>query len=128
MKASELRIGSWVDCNKKRHNEKFIKVESICSEGINILFRRYEIDDLLPIPLTEELILKCGFTVDRKTGWGGYLSPKVTNQQFRLKPDPEIEGNYYLAFSIFHKWTINSLHQLQNLFFTLTGEELTIEL
>ena len=118
MKTSELRIENWVDCNKKRHNEKFIKVESICSECINILFRRYEIDDLLPIPLTEELILKCGF----KKGQYEYMLGDFIMEWFHNGYNFTGGEGCQMGVPILY------LHQLQNLYFALTGEELIIDL
>ena len=112
--AQELRIGNLVKPIKPRHNEKFIKVESIDYDLINIRFRPYEINEVEPIALTEELLIELGF---EKQG-----------NSFRLN-----EYEYFLN-GVFNDWergyTINEnviyVNRLQNLFWVLTGKELTI--
>ena len=106
MKASELRIGNWINdgdgdftvCRKTlAHVEKFP-------------------NKFKPIPLTEEWLVKFGF---EKIKENTYSAPVVsfliyTNQK-----------KYAVSF-----WQGNELehvHQLQNLYFALVGEELTIK-
>jgi hypothetical protein len=126
MKANELRIGNWVDVNGK-----FCKVESISHDGINYTDETDHYEDQSynyilwcsifdPIPLTHEILKKAGF-VSFEDGWYG-LTP------FRK--------GYMWTWNIYDRhlqWNGNIvpcqyLHQLQNLYFALTGEELNIEL
>lgn len=103
MKANELRIGNLV---RLREHDAFIQIEQyqLCeSELINVQ----------PIPLTEEWLLKFGFDDLGTYGYG--------------------RGNFHIClhenefyFSINNrKVFIKHVHQLQNLYFALTGEELT---
>ena len=75
-------------------------------------------DKYEPIPLTEEWLLKFGFKKD-----GGYYSKgrkhyHFLSNKFYLGNDHVSSGN--ADARVMH------IHQLQNLYFALTGEELTI--
>jgi hypothetical protein len=81
-------------------------------------------DGIEPIPLTKEILEKCGFEKHRKyiggTGsYDVYINGKI---QF-LQPSPN--GHLQLPF---YESKIDSLHELQNLYKALTNEELTINL
>jgi len=68
-----------------------------------------------PIPLTPEILVKCGFTFHKKkSGTQGVY----TNGKMNLAISNG--GNIYRVNKI-----IPYLHQLQNLYFALTGQELT---
>ena len=110
MKASELRIGNYVYF----HGD----VEEINIDHFNI-FNIIKDGALLPIPLTEEWLLRFGF---EKNG----------NNQFIL-----MEGSVDILFNKdLNGWTCDGInfsinmtehvHQLQNLYFALTGEELEL--
>jgi hypothetical protein len=76
---------------------------------------------ILGIPLTEEWLLKFGFTFRKDTGFIGWYSQPVFGESIRVFL---IENGYFK----FHSATtvIKYVHQLQNLYFALTNEELTI--
>lgn len=80
-------------------------------------------EDLFPIPLTEEILLKCGFDQNEYC----FFIPKISNIYFKK---PFIEADYFLVKSIGGDklTTAKHLHQLQNLYFALTGEELNVQL
>lgn len=78
-------------------------------------------EDINPIPLTPELLVKCGFEKDITSHFGGYLSPK-NNEGGQMR----ITDNKW--FSGVNHATVDYLHQLQNLYFALTQTELTINL
>ncbi|MDV3882965.1 hypothetical protein CMU04_06490 [Elizabethkingia anophelis] len=115
MEGKELRIGNYI-----KHSElsDITEVIAVGKDYIHILFNNetlYEsIKWFTPIPLTEEWLLKFGFEIDN--GWFkiGYL---------KLLP---IRDLYYRAIVPITK-DIKYVHQLQNLYFALTGEELTIK-
>lgn len=72
-----------------------------------------EYEKIQPIPLTEEIILKFGF---EKKGdfWFVKSGIKIENR-----------NNGFSYFRYLNEIKILSVHQLQNLYFALTGEELT---
>jgi len=115
MKATELRIGNWVNCYAVRIEISAIAEEYVYDKTESGWFR---INDLNPIPLTEQWLKDFGFVYsETKKVWMGSKSG-----WFWLA---EKDGYYKL-------WYYNSLigrpfkyvHQLQNLYFALTGEEL----
>ncbi len=87
-------------------------------------------EKIKPIKLTEEILLKCGF--EKATGkHGDYFYHKVFDGfriwQFKYTPNYDVgrksdEKTYWIAGGI------KSLHQLQNLFYALTYEELEVNL
>jgi hypothetical protein len=116
MKASELRIG-----NSIMQDEDFVFVTywrlKLIEDGVLI----YK-----PIPLTEEWLLKLGFKYKEWDNHfiiknGDYFnSIKKYDDGWRYNTDESEATCYYLT-------TIKYVHQLQNLYFALTGEELTIK-
>lgn len=83
-----------------------------------------ELDGISPIPLTPEILEKAGFvTIGRYAiGVGGY-NVFAKGRIELLQPN---EGDPYIL--AFYEAKITHLHQLQNLYFALTGQELTINL
>lgn len=122
MKAHELRIGNFVNLFK-----------GISDDGAEyevyelVSFDIYKLDesnceDVEPIPLTEEWLLKFGFKRDGAEYKNGLWKIAVDY------PKKEI-----IRFGLFSKkldWTrlnetsFSYVHQLQNLYFALCGEEL----
>jgi len=136
MDVKQLRVGNWL-CGK---NNKFFKVESIyntwnenlvnidasvegmqgyesaCISGINL-------DQCTPVLLTYDRLLMAGF------------------ECFHMNPRLEtfyINRSTYYPFIIYEtrdrrfcfneNLEVKDVHQLQNLFFAITGEELDIKL
>ena len=107
MKANELRIGNyvnWIDG----------KIQEITGKDIHWKEKNDNTElspfDFAPIPLTEEWLLKFGFRESNK-----YL--------FKYKLGLKKRGDNYFYDNI----SIKHVHQLQNLYFALTGEELTLK-
>lgn len=123
VKANELRIGNLIE----KENIVFdyvggcknipIKIEVTLSNILEISNSNM----FTPITLTPEILEKnCGF---HKVGWywvreGFDLEVVQNNNGFNLS----INGNEYDLSIIFYY-----LHQLQNIYFALTGEELPIQ-
>lgn len=119
MNAKELRIGNIVDSDKKRHNEEFIIVESISSDVINSGFREYSTYYLKGVELTEEWLIKAGFEKTKDY----YISTKPEMYKvFRLNLRV-LANEYTFCYEGYFK-KIEFVHQLQNLYFELTGSEL----
>lgn len=116
MKSQELRIGNWV--NKDLSVDDMVTIQV----GIGDLLSNEVIENLYPIPLTEEWLAKFG------------LGPNIWF----------CDSSYYIFkdshFEIHKEWSIKVrnvthtteiefgffkyVHQLQNLYYALTGEEL----
>lgn len=107
----------------------------------------FDIDDISPIPLTEEILLRCGFSVKKSPildfyhisiSWNGdykeiSLSIELGNQYVYLReqndelPNDRMADNIICIFNgdIHGKLYLN---QLQNIFHALTNTELEINL
>ena len=123
MKASELRIGNWV--NLKDIITTYQKVIMIDSE-VNVIQCQNDIhsplEDYEPIPLTEEILSGWGFEYDDINGDSGYWQKRPTDSGlFRILLGED-------GFVYDYQVDIKYVHQLQNLYFALTNEELKIEL
>ncbi len=111
IKASELRIGNYYN-----HNEEIRQVTP------NTILEVWESERewCKPIPLTEEWLLKFGFEHSKPNYWF-----KNDNKlRFSL-----IDNNLHCSmgdddYGILYN-RLNHVHQLQNLYFALTNEELT---
>lgn len=122
MTAQELRIGNLIIANGL-HEGRIMTVEQIGAKGtLNddkrvILFKEHHVGEFIseckPIPITEEWLLKFGF---------GKLCNRIIGKfQFN------IIYNYCCEVQIGTQTIkIEFVHTLQNLYFALTGEELTI--
>ena len=124
IQSNELRIGNWVKRNE--YNAKFIalSVSGLVAEREDGARYYGAIHALEPIPLTEELIAKCMF------------SEYEFEDDIFLHDEEDVcvqkSGKVYYPYSFENSDTIGTpiryLHQLQNLFFALTGKELEIKL
>ena len=120
MKANELRIGNYVIFNNFIQPEKTVIVDGKFLLPFNKT--DLEINNYYqPIPLTEEWLLKFGFEKHfedfEKKIVGFYLTYNFNdgislNGKYMDEPI-YIDGEY--------------VHQLQNLYFALTGEDLSID-
>jgi hypothetical protein len=123
IEAKELRIGNLIkwtllNGNKSKANE----VELICKDGINIKGVSFLFKEIEPIPLTEEWLIKFGFE-EHTTNHKYY---KFGCAIFRGLGD-SINRFYYHRSGHSKCIEIKYVHQLQNLYFALTNEELTIK-
>jgi hypothetical protein len=113
MEANELRIGNYV-------------YDTILKKQIEIKATYFsQAKDFEPIPLTEEWLMK--FNEMKKFGGSIYLP--IMNLKAELHF--EIYGNEIVStiksdFANLILDRIKHVHQLQNLYFALTNEELTI--
>ncbi len=144
IKANELRIGNLVSWNPKLSNPKttllpeLVEVTAILEDRIGYLSPRIEHrvepfeDDVLEldaphrpleefeaVSLSSEILEKCGFVADTTNHVTAYKKEALTvvlNNDTVLVELDDREFEY------------KSLHQLQNLYYTITGEELKINL
>lgn len=136
MKAQELRIGNWV-----HHNDLISASEyegdfrwDIC-HFYDLERHHLNIQSIQPIPLTEEWLLKFGFEYfskqigETKLIYEDYrlnnfvviIKPNFSEVEYAPMPTFDIEDRIHIHPNIQH------VHQLQNLYFALTGEELTVK-
>lgn len=127
MKSNELRIGNWYHF---ADNDGIVyrRVKEIKLNEFG-LFGDYDgvnFGICQPIPLNEEWLVKFGFEYSAfysnyKIKAGEYWnSIQFYEGEWNYNSDDSDAGCYYLT-------TIKHVHQLQNLYFALTGEELTIK-
>jgi hypothetical protein len=117
MQATELRIGNLV--NKSYSETHFVPV-NVTLWDINNIRNNDEV--YTPIPLTEDWLLKLGFKMEEFAFTQG--------KPFRrYKLGPLCYGTSNGTWSYYSQVIrgIEYVHQLQNLFFCLTGEELEVK-
>lgn len=127
MNARELRIGNLVECKVfgdtytdrfPHYGKNVFTVFSACKDFVKIdigfdALRKVEVHEVNPIPLTKEWLKKFGFIDDGYKPFG--------------KRDFLFIENVGVAYKLsLVDNTPKYVHQLQNLYFALTGEELTI--
>ena len=141
MKAKDLRIGNYVYIDLSIDDIEVVKLKigDLASFAIGVR-------DLFPIPLTEEWLFKFGFHKGQLKKWhgNGYDYQPKNSWTERIVFTYSEDIKYY-----FEKWTYDNgftfenqdkfvfwsdelvkceyVHQLQNLYFALTGEELEIK-
>ena len=106
IKSNELRVGNWV-MTLGIYKDSFERAGNVKVDAELIKLCDENKIGLLSISLTPEILEKCGF---------GLKEPSVT---------------YVWKFSSFGEVEITTckyLHQLQNLYFALTGEELKVNM
>ena len=111
MKPEELRIGNWVESNGFYRVRGPYQVSSI--SGV------LEYDYIKPLPLTEEWLLKFGFKKDKT--WTGDVFENKKGDRVCLG------AQMYVASESVKVDCPKNVHQLQNLYYALTGEELKIK-
>lgn len=112
--ANEVRIGNWL---KRDSQPNGFHVDSQSFFIIEQHPNWYE-----PIPISEDILMACGFEKDNHRKYStAYLKNKIRIRH--LKGDNKFVLNRYGSVYL----SIHTLHQLQNLFFALTGEELQID-
>lgn len=130
IEAKELRSGNYVLGNPLSIPRLGIYsngVTKITSHGISeIEFGNINYD---PLPITEEILIKAGFTIVKTTTAYGYDCNKYCEEvKYTLRG--AWNGENWFAYEILNNGThkkIEYVHQLQNLYFALTGEELKIK-
>lgn len=140
MKANELRIGNLIRFSE---DGTIFTIDSIEEKGLSVQNEKeiawIDLEEFEPIPITEEWLLEVGFQIkdqlsvhktkiyyisgidvdyclyfaDFRQDFGFYI--EYTDSPF----DKDLGVLYPITFGIKY------VHQLQNLYFALTGEELT---
>ena len=139
MKANELRIGNWVEwvypnrapkLSRKEWitDREVLQVQALGRRLVGVRDSSYQYDQIEPIPLTEEWLLKSfgfSYAADPKTMYYSKVFDEVALYEFIIKRK---FGRSFFYFDTKNFVTqIKHVHQLQNLYFALTGEELIIK-
>lgn len=129
IQANEIRIGNLFTVNGFP-----MHVEAIFKDTVYFDFEgEGNIKDLVPIPLTEEILIKAGATKIEDDHVYLMLQDAATHLILMksgehwypsIEQEPEF-SNFDSNIVALNR--IESVHQLQNLIFALTGEEIKIE-
>ena len=137
-------IGGWIRrWDKKKKDESFIDERLIKINGGARDGETYGESDLKPIQLTPEILVACGFRYGKTDGITSFEDSNndpdgVTHYWDKGIKRTELIDSHnislvkwgkqeYFTFQLergFYRQRIKYLHQLQNLYFTLSGEEL----
>lgn len=129
IQAQDLRIGSWV-----QHTTQW----SYRNESVKPFYFQWEERDwyavgestmdlkkaVCPIPLSPEVLVACGFRLETKVWW---IFPDEDMDGWVLLDNSPREETFSLCYEqiVLGVPVFKHLHQLQNLHYSLTGEELT---
>ena len=122
IKANELRSGNLVQGKSLSIPRLQIfndGVTRITAYGIHVIENK-QYTNYKPIPLTEEWLIKCGFKYQNMLK-KAYQRNLYLYKGFGIY---EVKPNEFF----YKKIQIKCVHQLQNLYFALTGDELEINL
>ena len=121
MVINELRIGNWIQWEDESNDMVQVKGIGETKDGGVVTTSKKErayLFEFVGIPLTEEILLKAGFRI---LTWG-YV--KISSENFSVRLNP-ITFNYEVSGN--NPVEVKYVHQLQNLIYALTGEELIIQ-
>lgn len=116
MDVTQLRIGNFINNN--------VECTQITKSDLKFLLHGDNEHYANPVQLTKEWLLALGFIHDKEYNEYYYSKGLLTINI----PDVHYKNGriYYNSFCIIKEWP-KSVHQLQNLYFALTGEELVIK-
>jgi len=124
MEAKELRIGNYLKTDRECQDD-YVEVVEIynenyfctCSAGLN-----YQKEHVKPIPLTEEWLVRFGFEIDFYGGQGNvtYYAKKGKFKLYSIEDDKSYQYDWTKNMFVM----IKNVHQLQNLYYSLTQKEL----
>jgi hypothetical protein len=118
IEAKELMQGNWVDI-PNGVDRFYIKVHSIYPSAIGTAMGTIMYREVQPIHLLPDILEKAGFVkVNHIHGYTFFSHEKSKISVYEHKTQ-------YMGYGVFHA---KYVHQLQNLYYSLTGTELTINL
>jgi hypothetical protein len=126
MKANELRIGNFL-----QSDTNIIKIVGVVKKDIYYYHNKknlyvLELNNFKPIPLTEEWLIKFGF--EKKIDCYKNINYNFNGYFASFDCDnPMWFGEDGCCEQVTIKDNIKYVHQLQNLYFAVTGEELTMK-
>lgn len=128
IKAGDIMVGNYLMFEQTTHivvevSETLIATR--CIKGSDKYIHTFS--ELKPIPLTEDVLLKCGFGKSNSQFFNEY---QLKISDILLTVMKTVEGKFFFIPSIHVRWSVEltSLHELQNLVRCLTKKELIVEL
>jgi hypothetical protein len=153
IKAQELRIDNWVQVTNEYLKRiisgkvnKYQQVENVWSFGINIssgyegsMEAEFNMEDIEGIPLSPSILEKAGFIKElrgKESDFDG-VETVYFKSGVDIYDNSVEQGETMFLYATYTRYPgrgfksgiqVEYLHQLQNLYFALTNEELTINL
>ena len=138
MKAEEMRIGNYVKIDSGIGKVVSLMSNTFCNECANDdynitiemgdgIFREEEEDKVEGIPLTEEILLNCGFeyiNTDYKEA-GMVSPPDEFSNRYRIV---HFKNDFKLVLNTWNWNSVKYVHEFQNLFFAIARMNLNIQL
>lgn len=134
MTAKELRIGNFV-YYKHKYGVEIGEISHLTDIGFfSVRIGDMEYDGkaynsiyhcIKPIPITEDILLNCGF---KKQNDGEYITIYTKSDCIDILCQKNVYYPYNYHYGIFLGKELKSIHELQNVVFALTGQELEIEI
>lgn len=122
MNVSELRIGNYIEIDGRIkmissiHSDNTIRLQESADAPCHVCYSLNK-PTIKPIRITEEIVLKCGFEK--------YEFDHKENQYIHKDRLIVLRDGKFVDYG--SSVTLEHIHQLQNLFHSLTGEEITLK-
>jgi hypothetical protein len=118
----DLRIGNWIIVSDVTYRINVIAETKVYFEGYK---RSVKKEELQPIPITQEILEKSGFRRREKTN----LYDKIPLEGFTYQLYADRMMIFHPGSNTLCHWLntrITFLHQLQNLYYILTGRKISV--
>jgi hypothetical protein len=125
MKESELRIGNYIKTEFGTSKVRGTAKEAVWLNSLGGPIRLDGFLGIQPVELTKDILLKCGFedAIDADNDeYFIFNNLKLYWYEFALNTC----NGFYFRNDVNGDLKIKHLHQLQNLYFALTGNELSV--
>lgn len=137
MEALELRIGNLIEL---KHTNNPLKIAEILKDSVSIApqrespWQQIPFEYVVPIPLTEEWLMKFSFNKQYFPNPFEDEEPKLNKDGTRYYHwvhglfNMEIQSNGEIWFEVYNHYIhVKYVHQLQNLYFALSEQELKLK-
>jgi hypothetical protein len=133
IQAKELMIGNYLYCE---YSGEIIQVTEIKNDGVyassnkTVIERYYYYEEIHSIPIDEKWLTDFGFDISKSPStWATKieLDYGMSNEYQIFKNEVSIVDYSFIYFRYKFITRVEYIHQLQNLYFALTGEELELK-
>lgn len=123
MEVQSLRIGNFFETQSLHEEESRVrKITEISKKQVHTESKWINLSDVIAINITEDILLNAGF---KRFSW---LKDYSVFECDHFKCTLDGNGINLFGDSLKNLKPVKHLHQLQNLYYDLTGEELAISL